>query len=123
MYPSESFLGRWASLRNVQRRSAVQGSKAADDYAALENRVLLAGLPSIIEIALGAFSSNPVSFTNVNNTVFFAAIDGVNGMKLWRSKGTSGGTILIKDIHPGAGGSNPRHTTCRRGASDDRYRR
>ena len=37
----------------------------------------------------------------------FTANDGVNGNELWASNGTAAGTVLLKDIHPGLGGSDP----------------
>src|SRR5207244_2850184 len=33
--------------------------------------------------------------------------DGVHGQELWRSDGTAAGTMLVKDICPGAAGSGP----------------
>jgi ELWxxDGT repeat protein len=44
---------------------------------------------------------NP-SLTNVNGTLFFVAYDGTNGYELWKSDGTSSGTVLVRDINPGA---------------------
>jgi ELWxxDGT repeat protein len=35
------------------------------------------------------------------------AEDGVHGDELWMSNGTEAGTVLVKDIKPGAGDSNP----------------
>ncbi len=43
--------------------------------------------------------------TNVNGTLFFEAHDGVHGKELWKSDGTGAGTVLVKDITPGAGSS------------------
>src|SRR5262249_61137988 len=40
--------------------------------------------------------------TNVNGTLFFLANDGVSGRELWKSDGTAAGTVLAKDINPGA---------------------
>jgi ELWxxDGT repeat protein len=51
----------------------------------------------------GAFNK----FFNVNGTLYFEANDGVNGAELWKSDGTSEGTVLVKDINPGADSSNP----------------
>lgn len=48
--------------------------------------------------------------TNVNGTVFFSASDGVDGYELWKSDGTAGGTILVRNINP-SGGSGPRDLT------------
>jgi ELWxxDGT repeat protein len=46
-------------------------------------------------------SGNPQNFTSVNNTVFFSAADAYDKNELWKTDGTTGGTVLIKDIYPG----------------------
>jgi ELWxxDGT repeat protein len=38
--------------------------------------------------------------------LYFPANDGVNGTELWMSDGTQKGTVMVKDILPGAGSSN-----------------
>jgi len=45
--------------------------------------------------------------TSVNSTVYFVADDGHSGPELWKSDGTAKGTVLVKDINPGASGSDP----------------
>ena len=58
--------------------------------------------------------SFPHYFTNVGGTLFFAAIDDENSLELWKSDGTEAGTVLVKDINPGGGGSAgslPNHLT------------
>src|SRR4029450_9400382 len=45
------------------------------------------------------------SLVNVNGTLFFTADDGVHGRELWKSDGTSAGTVMVKDIHLGVSGS------------------
>ena len=47
------------------------------------------------------------SITNVNGTLFFAAYNDSNGRELWKSDGTTAGTVIVKDIMPGSGGSLP----------------
>jgi ELWxxDGT repeat protein len=56
-------------------------------------------------------SSYADEFTDVNGTVYFRATDGANGYELWQSDGTTDGTILVADIHPGSASSFPRNLT------------
>jgi uncharacterized repeat protein (TIGR01451 family) len=46
-------------------------------------------------------------FVNLGGTVLFTADDGRNGTELWRTDGTAAGTILVRDICPGACASRP----------------
>jgi len=47
------------------------------------------------------------NLVNVNGTLFFTASDEINGTELWKSNGTPAGTMLVKDIFPGAQKSYP----------------
>ena len=47
----------------------------------------------------------------VDGTLFFARWAGGSGGELWKSDGTTAGTVLIKDINPGSGSSDPQHMT------------
>jgi ELWxxDGT repeat protein len=42
---------------------------------------------------------------SMGETLFFYANDAVNGLELWKSNGNAPGTVLVKDINPGAGTS------------------
>ncbi|MBL8829008.1 MAG: S8 family serine peptidase, partial [Planctomycetaceae bacterium] len=44
----------------------------------------------------GGLGSSPFNLTNVNGTLYFSAFDGVNGTSLWKSDGTSSGTVLVQ---------------------------
>ena len=51
------------------------------------------------------------SFEAIGDTLFFAGRgDGAN-MELWKSDGTSSGTVLVKDIYSGTGSSQPNYLT------------
>lgn len=50
----------------------------------------------------------------VGNTLYFAASSG-SGMELWRSNGSASSTVLVADIFPGGGGSNPESLTALNG--------
>ena len=54
----------------------------------------------------GPNASDPGDMTDVNGTLFFTANDGTHGRELWKSDGTAAGTVLVKDINPGSGGSD-----------------
>lgn len=47
-------------------------------------------------------SSVPSNLVNANGTLLFIANDGTHGRELWKSDGTSKGTVLVKDVNPGA---------------------
>lgn len=46
------------------------------------------------------------TLVNVNGTLFFTTNNGVNGVELWKTNGTAAGMVLVKDITPGASGTN-----------------
>ncbi len=61
------------------------------------------------------FSSNPRFLTTIGSTVYFSADDKLTGTELWKTNGTPGGTVLVKDIFPGntfgPNASNPEFLT------------
>jgi ELWxxDGT repeat protein len=59
-------------------------------------------------------NSNPRELTNVNGELFFTANDGTQGYELWKSDGTTAGTVMVADINPdniNPGSGGPDHLT------------
>ena len=52
--------------------------------------------------ASGTGVFNPLH--TVGNTIYFRGVDGTNGMELWKSDGTTSGTMMVKDIWSGSNG-------------------
>ncbi|MBP6333980.1 MAG: T9SS type A sorting domain-containing protein [Bacteroidia bacterium] len=58
------------------------------------------------------FSENKTpGFCVSNGVLYFKAGNSVNGYELWKTDGTPTGTVEVKDIYPGAIGSNPHFIT------------
>ncbi len=71
-----------------------------------------AGTYLISDINPGPFSSIDSTLPLVvraGNQVFFLANDGVHGMELWKSDGTTEGTQIVKDLAPGTQGISIRY--------------
>src|SRR5437868_1840622 len=108
MAPTDSF---WALLyRRLHRQCGTRRSeprRARLCLEALAQRCVPAtSYPFLVkDINPGSGNSFPNTLTNVNGTPFFSANNGSHGFELWKSDGTSAGTLLVKDIFPGIGGS------------------
>ncbi len=62
------------------------------------------GLPASTSIELFPGFAFPIfqGFHLFNNKAYFRALDGVSSGEVWGTDGTAGGTVLVKDIVPGA---------------------
>jgi ELWxxDGT repeat protein len=53
-------------------------------------------------------SGPPAESCQAGGLTYFTRADIASGTELWRTDGTVSGTLLVRDINPGAAGSNPR---------------
>ena len=53
----------------------------------------------------------PFNLAEVGGTLFFVAYDETNGYELWKSDGTTLGTVMVKDINSGSSSSLPMYLT------------
>jgi ELWxxDGT repeat protein len=60
------------------------------------------------DIHVGAADSSPSLFAAGAHFLFFVADDGVAGPELWKTDGTAAGTVMVKDVRPGATGAGIR---------------
>src|SRR5262245_30422281 len=77
---------------------------AQSEVARLVKDINPAQLPS-------SAASAPREIVQVGGIAFFSAIDESNGTELWKTDGTSEGTVLVKDIAPGPAHSFPSELT------------
>ncbi|MBL8816678.1 MAG: hypothetical protein JNL58_11660 [Planctomyces sp.] len=97
---------------SAQRRRAHRLFSQQCSSEVLESRELLTIEAALVrDISAGSSSSSPQSPVNVNGTIFFSAGDAAGGTELWKSDGSTTGTVRVKDIFPGVSHSNPRFLT------------
>lgn len=58
-----------------------------------------------VTAALLTGNGSPSSLTSIGTTLYFAANDGLHGKELWKSDGSTAGTVMLKDINTSADGS------------------
>ncbi len=95
--PSGNFCGRWTL-------GALVPLLVCSPLAA-------AGAPFVVKDINGTGASAPTELVTMGVVTYFAADNGVNGVELWKSDGSTGGTMLVKDICPGACSAAPYELT------------
>ncbi|WP_171036562.1 ELWxxDGT repeat protein [Dyadobacter sediminis] len=74
-----------------------------------KSTMVTGGTHAVTELARP--ESMPLGFTQVNGVSYFTADDGIHGRELWKTDGSTAGTILVKDVVNGANSSYPEQIT------------
>lgn len=69
------------------------------------------GQEIVKDIKIGGESSYPNNLTDINGVLYFSAFTDDEGYELWKSDGTSAGTVMVKDIASGTNSSGPTFLT------------
>ena len=77
---------------------------------AIMRALRLARLGSFVRDA-GGLSPKPADGREQNPDKGERHADGTHGEELWKSDGTSAGTVMVADLVPGSGGSAPQQLT------------
>ncbi len=108
--PENSFLSR-------RRKAAARKSRPPRDRKGrrlliepLETRRMLS-LSTVTELVSDInpviAATSPTSLVQVGSSVYFIEADAAGGAELWKSDGTSGGTVMVDDINSGKTNSIP----------------
>lgn len=108
-----------SNARNRGQEKRRRRRRLAASFESLERRNLLTfAIDLFADINLFGVSSIPSEIVPLGDTTYFVADDGVTGSELWKTDGTSDGTMLVADLLPGADGSSPSNLTV---LGDDLY--
>ncbi|KAA6438333.1 DNRLRE domain-containing protein [Dyadobacter flavalbus] len=97
-----------SALLNVNGTLYFNGN-AGGGRELFKTTMLAGGTSAVTDIARP--ESIPVGFTKVNSESYFSADDGIHGRELWKTDGSTAGTMLVRDATTGANSTNPEQIT------------
>lgn len=78
----------------------------SDGFSDAETQLWKSNGDSAVAVPAPWAGFNPQNLCVSGNLLFFTA-DGAQGRELWKTDGSAAGTLMVRDIFPGASGSNP----------------
>ena len=104
--------GVWTQVTTLATTGSTNADLAAAARAGAESGTVLVrdinpGAAGSYHTAFTVYTGEQPGFTAIDGALYFLANDGVHGYELWKSDGTTAGTVMVKDILPGVSGSSP----------------
>jgi ELWxxDGT repeat protein len=99
---NSSFDSRRADFTNAGNIMYFPANNGANGMELWKTDGTAAGTVMVKDIHVGSQSSIEIGiefFTMANNILFFSAYNGINGRELWKSDGTTVGTVMVKDLN------------------------
>jgi large repetitive protein len=104
------FVAEARGLQFFSAKDAAHGVELWRTDGTPEGTVLVADIRPGADSALDWYAPN-VQAVAFRDALLFVADDGVHGPELWRTDGTASGTVLVKDLRPGAQGADITYLT------------
>ena len=106
---------RWLTVMGLAASAVAvtvpsSGAQARLQPAVVDTSSLARGTRQLTNFVGDGAGSNAQNMTALGSKTVFYADDGVHGVELWVTDGTTSGTTLLKDIAPGASSSKPAYS-------------
>jgi ELWxxDGT repeat protein len=99
-----------ARVASLQVSSNDADESVYDLYLTGIGHSVIAGMPQLMkDVGNQGASSSLTSLTSFGGAVYFAGPPTASGIELWKTDGTAAGTVMVKDINPGAVSSSPQN--------------
>jgi ELWxxDGT repeat protein len=111
---SVSGLGFESNLTNVSGTLFFMANDGSHGFELWKSNGTCSGTTLVSNINPGSYGAVRYFggfLTNMSGTLFFSANDGSHGYQLWKSDGTSSGTVMLSDVNTSGYGPDPEALT------------